>query len=540
MSLKKIISIIPKKLLLLLFITLSISSLEGIANSAIIGYLPNFSKNSSWVKFANFVSISVFTYILIYMSIWLFSKIQNKIIYLLNTNLKSEYIKKATFKKINTNKEISTLINDFKLIETNYFNLLIQIVSDFCMAAFSTFFVLKLNLLLGTVFIIFAIPQIFIPNIFQPILLRRSAKWSNNNSDFVEKIRDLMGGRDTVLRYCAFAPAFKKIKEQLSVTERSYQKMNNSKIDVQLISWIWSIIALFVPAALGFFLMNTGKPVTISIILSIYLASGQVMQPLREAINDFASIKTTKMIRKTIEQTLASEIDQFDEKFEINTNTSPILKKIYSNDITFSFGNKIILKNAMFTINQNEKILLTGASGIGKSTVFNLLMGSLKPSKGKIIYTTKDGETALDPNDFALIQQDPYIFNDTIRYNLGLGLRFSDQILESCLKEVNLDKELGSKPLDYVCKDGGNNLSGGQRARLEIARALVFDRQIILADEIDANLDPQNAVQIDNLLANIDKTVIMISHHINSQQAQDLGYKQWLLTDGKLKENTSN
>lgn len=408
------------------------------------------------------------------------------------------------------------------------------------MAAFSTFFVLKINLLLGTVFIIFAIPQIFIPNIFQPVLLRRSAKWSNNNSDFVEQIRDLMGGRDTVLRYCAFAPAFKKIKQQLSVTERSHQKMNNSRIDVQLISWIWSIIALFVPVALGFFLMNTGKPVTISIILSIYLASSQVMQPLREAINDFASIKTTKMIRKTIEQILASEIDQFDEKFEINTNTSPILKKIYSNDITFSFGNKIILKNAMITINQNDKILLAGASGIGKSTVFNLLMGSLKPSKGKIIYTTKDGETALDRNDFALIQQDPYIFNDTIRYNLGLGLRFSDQILESCLKEVNLDKELGSKPLDYVCKDGGNNLSGGQRARLEIARALVFDRQIILADKIDANLDPQNAVQIDNLLANIDKTVIMISYHINSRQAQDLGYKQWLLTDGKLKENISN
>lgn len=535
MNIKKILAIIPERLLLLLTVTLFISSFEGVVNSAVIGYLPNFSQNSSLGKFVRFVAIAILAYTIVYLSIWVQNKVQNKIIYLLNTQLKSEYIEKATFKKIDTNQEISTLINDFKLIETNYFSLLIQIVSDFCMAIFSTVFVLRLNFLLGIVFIAFAIPQIFIPNIFQPILSRRSVEWSDKNSSYVEKLRDLMGGRDTILRYGAFIPAFKKIKQQLFSTENSYKNMNNSRIDTQLASWLWSLVALFVPLSLAFYLMITKKNVTPSIILSIYLANGQVMQPLKELINDFATVKTTKTLRETIGKVLSGRTNLTAENQTATLANTDKLEKISGKDITFSFGDKKILKNASFTINENEKVLLTGASGMGKSTIFNLLMGAIQPHTGKIDYFVNGKENdQANPDDFALIQQSAYIFNDTIRYNLGLGLDFNDDYLYNCLKKVGLESELGPDPLNYICREGGSNLSGGQCERLEIARAFVFDRQVILADEIDANLDPQNAYQIEKLLANINKIVIIISHHMNSRQAQILGFRQWILTNGEL------
>ena len=178
----------------LLFITLFLSAFEGIVNSAVIGYLPNFSKNSSLEKFVSFAVLSLMAFIIVYSAIWLLSKVQNKIVYLLNIRLKSAYMEKASLQKVDTNQEISTLINDFKLIESNYFNLIVQIISDICMSLFSTIFVLRLNLLLGIVFIVFALPQLFIPNAFQGILSKRSTDWSLKNSLFIEKLRDLMRG----------------------------------------------------------------------------------------------------------------------------------------------------------------------------------------------------------------------------------------------------------------------------------------------------------------------------------------------------------
>ncbi|MDF7639651.1 ABC transporter ATP-binding protein [Lactobacillus sp. ESL0791] len=536
MNLKKLVSLVPKSLLLLLLVTLVLSSFEGVVNSAVIGYLPNFSQNSTVTQFVRFVIISLTAFVIVYVSIWLFSRIENRVVYLLNTNLKSEYIAKATFQKIDTNKEISTLINDFKLIETNYFTLIVQIILDFCMALFSTLFVLKLNLLLGIVFIVLVIPQLFVPNLFQIVLSRRSKKWSQNNSSFVEKLRDLMGGRDTLLRYHAFKPAYEKIKRQLFATEDSYRTMNNSRMSVQLISWLWSLVATFVPISLGFYLMITYKEVNASIISSMYLASNQIMQPLREAINGVASVKTTKSLREEIESVFEKGA-QTDNEIHSAEDQTLVLNQIFGKQVNFAFGSKQILRDASFVINKNDKILLTGASGMGKSTIFNLLMGAFRPASGQIIYQVngQDEQTA-DPNMFALIQQAPYVFNETIRFNLGLGLDFPDKVLLTCLKEVGLDHELGSDPLNYFCQDGGSNLSGGQRERLEIARALAFDRQVILADEIDANLDPKNAFQVENLLAKIDKTVVMISHHMGAEQAEKFGFRQWRLNNGDLTE----
>lgn len=534
MSLKKLFSFIPKWLLFLLFITLLVSSFEGVVNSAIIGYLPVFNQKSSVTEFIKFVIVSVIAYIIIYSSVWLFSKIQNKIVYIINIKLKAEYIEKATFQRIDTNKEISTLINDFKLIETNYFTLIVQIISDICMSLVSTLFILKLNFLLGIVFILFAIPQVFIPNIYQSFLTKRSTTWSKNNSEFVKKLRDLMGGRDILLRYHAFTPAYKKIKQQLFLTEASYQALNDSKISAKLVSWLWSLISLFVPISVGFYLMVNHQGITAATILAIYLASNQVMMPLREAIDDFASVKTTSSLRQEIEN-IFEKGSKLDSHNKTVADKPAVLQQILGKQLSFSFGNKQILKNTSFTIKHNDKILLTGASGMGKSTIFNLLMGTLLPTDGQLIYQVNGQyQNQTDPNMFALIQQDPYIFNETIRFNLGLGLNFSDDILFNSLKEVGLDQELGNAPLDYLCENGGSNLSGGQRARLEIARALVFNRQVILADEIDANLDPQNVLQIENLLTNINKTVIMISHHMDSKHAKQLKLQHWNLDNGKL------
>lgn len=122
----------------------------------------------------------------------------------------------------------------------------------------------------------------FVPGFFQTLLSVRLAIWSINNCELVENMLDLLRDRETILRYGVFEPIDRKIKEQLAATELSQQSLNNGRMNVQIISWLYSLIALF--------LVNQ-QNMTSSIILSIYLASGQIMQSLRESINDFAAIK---------------------------------------------------------------------------------------------------------------------------------------------------------------------------------------------------------------------------------------------------------
>jgi ABC-type bacteriocin/lantibiotic exporter with double-glycine peptidase domain len=187
-------------------------------------------------------------------------------------------------------------------------------------------------------------------------------------------------------------------------------------------------------------------------------------------------------------------------------------------DFIFS-KKKIIFKNINFRIKFRDKIGIVGESGIGKTTLVNLISGLLTPTQGLILSDNQNIHKNIKSwqSNIGYIYQSTFLMNDTIENNISFNSKKDDEHskkIRNVIKLINLNTFINKLPkgLETVVGDKGAKLSGGQIQRIGIARALYFNRTILICDEITNSLDSISEKYIINCLSNLDKTIIMISH----------------------------
>ena len=194
--------------------------------------------------------------------------------------------------------------------------------------------------------------------------------------------------------------------------------------------------------------------------------------------------------------------------------------KIEIKNLSFSFPNdKEIFSNVNLDIKYREKIGIIGDSGIGKTTFVNILTGLIEPSKGLILCNGKNIHKNIRnwQKNIAYIGQKIFLINDTIENNISLGAnknpQHSKRIKES-IKFANLNNFINDLPngVNTIIDDNGSNLSGGQIQRIGIARAIYFNRELIICDEITSSLDFNLEQSIIKSLHELKKTIVIISH----------------------------
>ena len=192
-------------------------------------------------------------------------------------------------------------------------------------------------------------------------------------------------------------------------------------------------------------------------------------------------------------------------------------KTISYNNLSFRYGKNTNILNAVtFEIRKNDFIGIYGPSGSGKSTFIKLVCGLLKPDKGAININNKLINKNIIHNYFSYVPQEPFMLNENIIQNISFSLE-EDKInikkIESVLKKVQLWDVLKDK-LYQPLGENGIKISGGQKQRIAIARALYFNKQVIVLDESTSNLDPKTEDKIISLLKEINKivTIIFVSH----------------------------
>ncbi len=194
------------------------------------------------------------------------------------------------------------------------------------------------------------------------------------------------------------------------------------------------------------------------------------------------------------------------------------------NNVRFSYENKEVIKDMSFKILPNTKTAIVGPSGGGKTTMAKLIARFFDVDSGSI---TLDGKNIKDYSidslmkNFSFVFQNVYLFNDTIKNNLKFGKdnATDEEIIEACKRSCCHDFIMSlENGYDTVITEGGNSLSGGEKQRISIARAILKDAPIIILDEATANIDVENEALIIKAFNELtkNKTIIMIAHRLKT------------------------
>ena len=227
-------------------------------------------------------------------------------------------------------------------------------------------------------------------------------------------------------------------------------------------------------------------------------------------------------------------------------------KNIVLNVKNFSFNNDkiFLLRNVNIDIKKNSQIGIVGKSGSGKSTIIDILCGF---QKNKLSELKVDGVNILNSNNLAswqnligYVPQNIVIFNQSLRENILFGSDrkiFNDDVLNNLIKKVNLEKfvKKENSGLSQVLRQDGQNISGGEKQRIGIARALTNNPELIILDEATSGLDYETENNILKTLKKLRKTSIIVSHRLNALKNCDKIYliknkEIILLKKNKLKE----
>ena len=186
--------------------------------------------------------------------------------------------------------------------------------------------------------------------------------------------------------------------------------------------------------------------------------------------------------------------------------------------VSFSYEKgKYILQNVDILFAKGSKTAIIGRNGSGKTTIINLLTRMYEPTNGKIMLGAENiSELSLSEyrNMVSVVSQQIYLFNDTIRNNICMYKQVDDAMIEEACQDSGLEDFIKEVSLDYVVGQNGAMLSGGQKQKIALARALIHDKPIIIFDEATSNTDAYSEQQINGLLNTKlkDKTIIVVTH----------------------------
>ena len=247
----------------------------------------------------------------------------------------------------------------------------------------------------------------------------------------------------------------------------------------------------------------------------------------------------SKMTQQSIDR--MKTIRELPTMEELSGTDQPEYFDISYEGVTFAYGHTPVLKNVTFSVPEKTTTALVGLSGSGKTTIINLLARFWEPQRGDIRIGGKSLKALAYDNllkSLSFVFQDAVLFQDTVFNNLRIGKPSAgmEEVVAAAKRarchEFIMQMECG---YDTVLGEGGTKLSGGEKQRLAIARALVKDAPIVLLDEMTANMDVENEVKVQQALRELlkDKTVIMIAHKLSTVKNAD---QILVLEDGTISQ----
>tara|TARA_B100000579_G_scaffold437756_1_gene468790 strand:- start:1640 stop:3379 length:1740 start_codon:yes stop_codon:yes gene_type:complete len=338
-----------------------------------------------------------------------------------------------------------------------------------------------------------------------------------------------------------FLNKFKKNTDKLAeVNFRNYVIANTPRLIIEFISVLSISLIIFV-------LIGTGKTIVdmLPILGLFFAASYKVVPSMNKILLMINRIKfsadTAKRIIPILRETHNFEKDV--ATFQLN-NKINFLKNINLKNISYKYPHREnkVLKNTNLIIKKNSFVGISGESGVGKTTLLDIIMGILEPNEGEVLVDDVSLKNSIKDwqESIGYVSQNIFLIPDTIKKNIAFGV-VEDQINEELVQQVvsksalknfieNLDENINTQ-----VGEGGAMISGGQKQRIGIARALYVKPKLLILDEATSSLDlnAEKEILTEIQLLKKDTTLVFISHRESAINYCDEKYE---LKDGYLKK----
>lgn len=419
-----------------------------------------------------------------------------------------------SFSKEGTALYVSALTNDCTSIENNYLAATFTLIELlFCFLG-----ALIMMLYYSPVMLVLAVALSFLPVAVSMTagnrLTEQEKEISKKNERFVSIVNELLSGFPVIKSFRAETQASRLFSQR---NEQAEEAKKNKRRTEQLISLLANdagIIAQMGIFLAGAWLAISNKGVTAGVVIVFVQLMNYILNPISQVpllwSNRKAAIALMEKLSDALSENVREEgrekLNVFSEKIEVKDLTygyepeSPVLKDL---DVQFDAG---------------KSYAIVGGSGSGKSTLLNLLMGSSSNYQGEICIDSVSIKNIESESLYQLmtsVQQNVFVFNDTIRNNVTMFHEFSDKEVTLALERSGLSEFIEKRGEDFVCGENGANLSGGERQRISIARALLRKSPIILVDEATAALDAATARAVSFSILNlVVMTRIVVTHRL--------------------------
>lgn len=265
-----------------------------------------------------------------------------------------------------------------------------------------------------------------------------------------------------------------------------------------------------------------GGDLSLFTFVMFLIVGSRVFDPLTSALTNFAEFRYFSIA--------GGRILSLMQVPEMGGNkTAPESGDICFSHVSFGYQKKQVLHDVSVVLRKNTLTALVGPSGSGKSTLLKLCARFYDPQQGQILFNGVDMKT-LEPESLmshiSMVFQDVYLFQDTIRNNIRFGKTdATDEEIESAARQACCHEFIMRLPKGYDTQvgEGGCTLSGGEKQRISIARAILKDAPVVLLDEATASLDPENEVEVQRAINRLiaGRTVIVIAHRLKTIKNAD-------------------
>ena len=452
----------------------------------------------------------------------------------LNWYAKPAYIKKAlenykgllfqkltgknvtSFKTESTSTYLSALTNDCNSIETNLldkeFWFIYRMSSFFCALALMLYYS---PLLTGI-----AIGITFIPLLVSLLsgrkLAAREVEVSERNQGFTAIISDCLNGFSAVKIFRAEKEVSEMFSKENSKLEDSKFKRSRLRILIDTLGTFSGMFAQVTVFFAGAYLAISGNALTAGNVIIFVNLMNYIIAPVAELPGLLAARKAAGALIEKVAKDLEKSSYKGGEKELAKLENGISLK-----NVSFAYEEgKEILHDISVDFEAGKSYAIVGSSGSGKSTLLNLILSGACGAdySGEICWDDTDLKDYSSDSLFGQvesIEQNVFLFNSSIKDNITMFRDFPEEKIEEAAARANLTELINERGSDYLCGESGNGLSGGEKQRISIARSLLKDSSLLLADEITAALDSQTAHKVSSDILDLDGvTRIVVTHSL--------------------------